>query len=203
MPNLYLFFVASIMLNLTPGNDMLYVISRSISQGFRGGLFSSLGIFIGCLVHVFAAVFGISLIIANSPILFQAIKFAGAAYLIYLGINALRTKPNTPETQNDLQKVKPWQLLKQGAITNALNPKVAIFFLSFLPQFIDTNAGHTATQLFQLGMWFDVQGTLILIIIAFLIGRTSNFIKQNPNFWAVQEKITAVILIGLGIKLLV
>ena len=203
MPNLNLFFVASIMLNLTPGNDMLYVISRSISQGFRGGLFSSLGIFIGCLVHVFAAVFGISLIIANSPILFQAIKFAGAAYLIYLGINAFRTKPNTPETQNDLQKVKPWQLLKQGAITNALNPKVAIFFLSFLPQFIDTNVGHTATQLFQLGMWFDVQGTLILILIAFLIGRTSNFIKQNPKFWAVQEKITAVILIGLGIKLLV
>ncbi len=190
------------MLNLTPGNDMLYVISRSISQGFKGGLFSALGIFIGCLIHVFAAVLGISFIIAKSPFLFQAIKFAGAAYLIYLGIQALSAKPSTNDAQKDLQQVNPYQLLKQGAITNALNPKVAIFFLSFLPQFINPSA-HTAIQLFTLGMWFDVQGTFILIAIAFLIGRTRNFIQQNPKFWAVQEKITGVILIGLGVKLVV
>ena len=202
MQNLYLFFIASLMLNLTPGNDMLYVISRSISQGFKGGLFSALGIFIGCLVHVFAAVLGISFIIAKSAFLFQAIKFAGAAYLIYLGINALIAKPSTNDAQKDLQKVNPYQLLKQGAITNALNPKVAIFFLSFLPQFINPTT-HTAIQLFTLGIWFDVQGTLILICIAFLIGRTRNFIQQNPKFWAIQEKITGVILIGLGVKLVV
>ncbi len=202
MQNLYLFFIASLMLNLTPGNDMLYVISRSISQGFKGGLFSALGIFIGCLIHVFAAVLGISFIIAKSAFLFQAIKFAGAAYLIYLGINALIAKPSTNDAQKDLQKVNPYQLLKQGAITNALNPKVAIFFLSFLPQFINPTT-HTAIQLFTLGIWFDVQGTLILICIAFLIGRTRNFIQQNPKFWAIQEKITGVILIGLGVKLVV
>src|SRR5580698_10063934 len=92
--NLYLFFIASLLLNLTPGNDMLYVASRSISQGVKGGIVSALGVFAGCFVHISAAVLGLSIIIAKSAYLFELIKFAGAAYLIYLGVKALFSKPN-------------------------------------------------------------------------------------------------------------
>ncbi len=189
------------MLNLTPGNDMMYVISRTLSQGFKGGLYSAFGIFLGCLVHIAAAVFGLSIIIAKSAFLFGVIKFAGAAYLIYLGIKALVKKASMPQ-ETYHQKKDHWKLLKQGIITNALNPKVAIFFLSFLPQFIDATSHNFQFQLLTLGIWFDLQGTFILIVIAFLIGKSRDFIKTNPRFWHIQEKLTGLILVGLGIKLI-
>ena len=199
--NLYLFFIASLLLNLTPGNDMIYVASRSVSQGTKAGIFSAMGIFIGCLVHIFAALLGLSLIIAESAFLFGIIKFAGAAYLIYLGIKALTSKSDFDKDIEKLPAIDKWKLLKQGIITNALNPKVAIFFLSFLPQFINPASSLFKLQLLALGLWFDIQGVLILIILAFILGKTKNFLKQNRKIWTVQEKFTGIILIGLGIKL--
>jgi len=198
--NLYLFFIASLLLNLTPGNDMIYVASRSISQGIKAGMISAMGIFIGCFVHIIAAVFGLSVIIAKSAFLFEIIKFLGAGYLIYLGIKAVITKSDFNKDLTRLPKVNTWRLLKQGIITNALNPKVALFFLSFLPQFIEIGSPLYKAQLFSLGLWFDLQGTFVLIIVAYLLGKTSNFIKNNQKFWKIQEKITGIILIGLGIK---
>src|SRR6185503_18907216 len=168
--NLYLFFIASLLLNLTPGNDMIYVASRSISQGIKAGMISALGVFIGCFVHILAAVFGLSIIIAESAFLFELIKLLGAGYLIYLGIKALITKSDFNKGITTLPKVDKWKLLKQGIITNALNPKVALFFLSFLPQFIQINSPLYKAQLFSLGLWFDLQGALVLIIVAFLLG---------------------------------
>jgi threonine/homoserine/homoserine lactone efflux protein len=200
MQNLYLFFIASLLLNLTPGNDMMYVASRSISQGIKAGIISAIGVFIGCFVHIMAAVFGLSIIIMKSAFLFELIKFIGAGYLIYLGIKALLTKSNFNKNIITLPPTDKWKLLKQGIITNALNPKVALFFLSFLPQFIQVSSSIYKVQLFMLGLWFDLQGTLVLIIVAWLIGNASNFIKNNQKFWRVQEKITGIILIGLGIK---
>ena len=199
--NLYLFFVASLLLNLTPGNDMLYVASRSVSQGIRAGVVSSLGIFVGCFVHIFAAVLGLSIIIAKSAALFQLIKYAGAAYLIYLGIKSLVSKPNTDAATVQPVKANYWKLFKQGILTNALNPKVAIFFLSFLPQFIYPASPYFKVQLFTLGLWFAVQGTLVLIIVACILGKTKDFFKQNPRVWLIQEKITGLILVALGIKI--
>ncbi len=198
--NLYLFFIASLLLNLTPGNDMIYVASRSISQGFKAGAISASGIFIGCFVHILAAVFGLSIIIAKSALLFELIKFLGAGYLIYLGIKALKAKSHFNENITALRDLDKWKLLKQGIITNALNPKVALFFLSFLPQFIQTNSAFYKVQLFSLGLWFDLQGSLVLVITAYFLGRTRNFIKKNERFWRIQGKITGIILIGLGIK---
>ncbi len=198
--NFYLFFIASLLLNLTPGNDMIYVASRSISQGIKAGMISALGVFIGCFVHILAAVFGLSIIIAKSAFLFELIKYLGAGYLIYLGIKALITRSNFNKDITTLPPVDKWKLLKQGIITNALNPKVALFFLSFLPQFIQVGSSLYKVQLFSLGLWFDLQGTFILIIVAYLLGKTSNFIKNNERFWKIQEKITGIILIGLGIK---
>lgn len=201
MTNLYLFFIASLLLNLTPGNDMLYVASRSVSQGVKGGIVSALGVFAGCFVHISAAVPGLSIIIAKSAYLFQLIKFAGAAYLVYLGVKALISKPSENVTSHHFAKANYWKLFKQGAITNALNPKVAVFFLSFLPQFIDPASPWFKFQLLTLGLWFAVQGTTVLIVVACIFGKTKDFFKRNPKVWRIQEKITALVLVGLGIKL--
>ncbi|MDB5022457.1 MAG: leuE [Mucilaginibacter sp.] len=198
--NLYLFSIASLLLNLTPGNDMLYVASRSICQGIKAGIISSLGIFFGCFAHIIAAVLGLSIIVARSAYLFSIIKFAGAAYLLYLGIKALLTKANVSIDAKNVVKADQWKLFKQGIITNAINPKVAIFFLSFLPQFIEPSSSFFKIQLFTLGVWFALQGTLILIIVAIIFGKAKNFFEQNPKVWLIQEKMTGVILIGLGIK---
>ncbi len=179
---------------------MIYVASRSISQGIKAGIISAVGVFLGCFVHITAAVFGLSIIIMKSAFLFELIKYVGAAYLIYLGIKAFTTKSNFNKELTTLPKVDKWKLLKQGIITNSLNPKVALFFLSFLPQFIRIDSSLYKVQLFSLGLWFAVQGTLVLIIVAYLLGKTGNFIKNNQRFWRVQEKVTGLILIGLGIK---
>ncbi|MEO8666033.1 MAG: LysE family translocator [Ignavibacteria bacterium] len=199
--NLYLFFIASLLLNLTPGNDMIFVASRSISQGTKAGVFSAIGVFFGCSIHIIAAIFGLSLIIAESAFLFSVIKFAGAGYLIYLGVKALMSRSGFVNDKSDLPEINKWKLMKQGFITNALNPKVAIFFLSFLPQFIDPSSHLFQLQLLSLGLWFDLQGTLILILVSYILGKSKNFIKQNQKIITIQEKFTGLILIGLGIKL--
>lgn len=201
--NLYLFFIASLLLNLTPGNDMLYVASRSVSKGIKGGIVSALGVFAGCFVHISAAVLGLSIIISKSAYLFQLIKYAGAAYLIYLGIKTLWSKTSVNLDEEQSPKANYWKLFKQGAVTNILNPKVAVFFLSFLPQFIDASSSFFKFQLFILGLWFAVQGTTVLIIVACIFGKTKDFFKRNPKVWRIQEKITGLVLVGLGIKIAV
>ncbi|HEX5171221.1 MAG TPA: LysE family translocator [Cyclobacteriaceae bacterium] len=199
--NLYLFFIASLLLNVTPGNDMIFVASRTISQGSKAGYLSALGIFVGCFVHILAAVFGLSVIIAQSALLFETIKYAGAAYLIYLGIKMMITKPNENIYITEISFQRKSKIFQQGVLTNALNPKVAIFFLSFLPQFVNASSPYVKMQFLLLGMWFAVQGTLVLLAVAFLLGRTTNFLKYNPAFWLCQERITGLVLVTLGVKL--
>ncbi len=179
----------------------MYVLSRSSSQGVKAGIISATGIFIGCFFHIIAAIFGLSIIIAKSVFLFDLIKFTGAAYLIYLGCNALFTRPNVEEDIKKFTGIDNRKLLKQGIITNIFNPKVALFFLSFLPQFTDAASPFFKWQLFSLGLWFNTQGTLILLIVAWLSGKASNFIKQHRNLWNIQQKFTGFIIIILGIRL--
>ena len=197
--DLSLFFITSLLVNLTPGNDMMYVLSRSLSQGVRAGIISATGIFIGCFFHIIAAIFGLSVIIAKSAFLFDLIKLIGAAYLIYLGCNALLTSPDKEDIKK-LPEINNRKLLKQGIITNIFNPKVALFFLSFLPQFADAASPFFKWQLFTLGLWFNIQGTLILIIVAWLSGKTSGFIKQHRSLRNIQQKFTGLVLIILGIR---
>src|SRR5215470_8174248 len=135
--NFYLFLSVSILVNLSPGPDMLYTAARSLSQGTKAGIFSTLGIFTGCLFHITAAVFGLSKIIEESVLLFSIIKYAGAAYLIYLGIRSLINKKKNASEIKSLPTMSTRKIFLQGMTTNILNPKVAIFFLSFLPQFIN------------------------------------------------------------------
>jgi len=197
----YLFLSVSILVNLSPGPDMLYVAARSLSQGTRAGILSALGIFSGCLFHISAAIFGLSKIIQESIVLFSIIKYAGAVYLIYLGLKSLFNKKNAVGKIKKLTAISYRKIFFQGVLTNILNPKVAIFFISFLPQFIDPKSAYLKEQIGFLGLWFAVQGTFILIIVASLTGAFRDMLQQNKNFWNWQEKITGMILIGLGLKI--
>jgi len=196
----WVFALAALLLNLTPGNDMLYVAARSTSQGIKAGIISSLGIMAGCMVHILAAVIGLSAIIAQSALAFNIIKYVGAAYLVYLGIRSIISRKKTFEVKNKMQQQSYTRIFWQGVITNVLNPKVALFFLAFLPQFINVESKHTALQILFLGTWFNVGGTLVNILVAILFGKIGTWLSHSPRFIQWQERITGAMLIALGIK---
>ena len=196
----WVFALAALLLNLTPGNDMLYVAARSTSQGIKAGIISSLGIMAGCMVHILAAVIGLSAIIAQSALAFNIIKYVGAAYLVYLGIRSIISQKKTFEVKNKMQQQSYTRIFWQGVITNVLNPKVALFFLAFLPQFINVESKHTALQILFLGTWFNVGGTLVNIMVAILFGKIGTWLSHSPRFIQWQERITGAMLIALGIK---
>jgi len=199
--NFYLFLTVSLLINLSPGPDMIYTAARSLSQGIKAGIFSALGIFVGCLFHTSAAVFGLSKIIEESVLLFSIIKYAGAVYLIYLGVRSLLKNSKNKKEIDTLPRLTNRRIFFQGMLTNILNPKVAIFFLSFLPQFINPQSSHLREQIAFLGLWFDTQGAATLILVACAVGAFKNLLQKNKAFWNWQEKITGVILIGLGVKM--
>ncbi len=195
-----LFALASLMLNITPGNDMIFVATHSTSHGIRAGMMAALGIALGCVVHIIAAVLGISAIIAQSAVLFDVIKYLGAAYLIYIGIKAIVSKTQSFDISSDKAPVSDGVILKQGIFTNVLNPKVALFFLAFLPQFINTQNQSIGLQILLLGLWFNISGTIVNFGVAWAFGKAGNFLKQYPAFSFWQNKITGGILILLGLK---
>lgn len=196
-----LFALAALMLNITPGNDMVFVISRSLT-GTRAGIFAALGIGLGCFLHIFASVIGLSVIIKQSETLFNIIRYAGAAYLIYIGVRSLLEKPSTmilSKTEND--KNNNLKILRQGAITNMLNPKVSLFFLAFLPQFINNQADNVSVQIFFLGLWFNFSGTLVNVLIALLFSKVVARLSNFQRFWKIQSKVSGIILILLGLQI--
>ncbi len=191
--NFWVFVLAALLLNLTPGNDMLYVAARSTGQGMRAGIISALGIMVGCMVHIFLAMVGLSAIIAKSALAFEIIKFIGAGYLIFLGIKALATKKANLNIENENKKESLKKIFWQGVLTNVLNPKVALFFLAFLPQFINLNGTNTSWQILFLGSWFNVQGTLINIIVALLFGKIGSWLSNSSRFILLQQRITGIV----------
>ena len=195
-----IFAFASLMLNITPGNDMLYVATRSTSQGIKAGIVSALGIAGGCIVHLLAAVIGLSAIIANSAIAFDIIKYSGAAYLVYLGIKAFISQQNNFRINEKIEKKSLSKLFWQGTVTNVLNPKVALFFLAFLPQFVHPEKGNTAMQISLLGLWFNFSGTIVNIVVAMLFGKLGNWLADKQAFISWQNKFTGLLLVGSGIK---
>lgn len=181
---------------------MIYTAARSLSQGTKAGVFSALGIFTGCLFHIAAATFGLSRIIEESVLLFSIIRYAGAGYLIYLGIRSLINKKRNAGEIKSLTLMSNRKIFLQGMTTNILNPKVAIFFLSFLPQFINPQSKYVEEQIAFLGLWFDVQGAVVLLLVATVTGAFRNLFQKNPGFWQWQQKITGIILFSLGIRML-
>ena len=198
--NFWVFALTGLLLNLTPGNDMLYVMTRSSGQGTKAGVISALGIAAGCIVHILAAVAGLSALIAESALAFTVIKYLGAAYLVYLGMKSLFSKRRALTIGQRLQQLSYRKIFWQGVFTNVLNPKVALFFLAFLPQFIDVHKGNTFLQILFLGTWFNIIGTVVNILVALLFGKIGAWLSKSPAFLQWQERITGLLLIGLGCK---
>jgi threonine/homoserine/homoserine lactone efflux protein len=193
------FLVAAFALNIAPGPDMLYVIGRSVGQGRKAGIVSSLGVFVGCWVHILAAAFGIAALLRSSPVAFNMVRYAGAAYLIYLGIRMLAQKTDLAAQQLTTESLVA--IFRQGAITNVLNPKVAIFFLAFLPQFIDAHRGSVALQIIVLGLIFNIGGTLVNLALAYAGGTLGELLRRNQSIARLQRRFTGLIFVALGLRL--
>jgi threonine/homoserine/homoserine lactone efflux protein len=195
------FMLASLLLNVTPGPDTLYIVSRSVSEGRRAGFVSALGISTGCLVHTGLAAFGLSAVLSTSAAAFDTVKIAGALYLIYLGIRALRSRPAA--TMDTPPVPRPaLALYRQGVVTNVLNPKVALFFLAFLPQFIVPGSGLGPVPFLALGLLFVVQGTLWCVLLVLFASRATEAIRMNGRAALTLERLTGGVFIALGLNLL-
>ncbi len=167
-----LFIVAGLVLNITPGPDTLLIVSRSSAGGWRSGAAAALGIGAGCLVHTLAAAIGVSALIAASADAFAAIKWLGAAYLLYLGVRLLFLRSSAGGEPSPTRDTAARSSFVQGLLTNVLNPKVALFFLAFLPQFVDPGASDKAVPLVWLGLIFNANGLLWNLLVAWLAARS-------------------------------
>ncbi len=199
LTTVFLFSITSILLALTPGPDMLYIATRSIAQGRSAGIVSVLGVHTGVFIHTIAAVLGISALIEASAVAFNFVRFAGAAYLIYLGIHAFLSKAETLEVKT-VEHKKLRNIFYQGLITNLLNPKVILFFLAFFPQFVDPSKGNVPFQLVLLGVILVVVSLPIDIGISLLSGIFGKWLKARKGTQQAGKWITGSVFISLGIS---
>ncbi len=199
MQNISLFIFATLLLAMTPGQDFIYVMIRSISQGTRAGIIAISGLMIGVTLHTLAAATGVAAILLTSSYAFMAVKLVGAVYLIYLGIQAFRQKGNL-DINKPRDQASDFKLFKEGIISSVLNPKLAIFFMAFLPQFVENDA-DTFTEMIKLGLLFAILSLPILISVAMLSSKFGDFITGNEKVSRSIGKVTGIVLIGLGIRL--
>jgi threonine/homoserine/homoserine lactone efflux protein len=193
---LAVFLLASYALAIVPGPAVVYIVNRSLSQGRRAGVVSAVGIATGGSVHVLAAAVGISAVLASSAVAFALVKYAGAAYLVYLGIRAMRstgTMIDLKLTRSSLRRI-----FTQGVVVNVLNPKTALFFLSFVPQFIDPEAGAILPQMLVLGSVFIAAALSSDLLYAVAAGTMRKALDRRPGLRNANRWITAGIFFGLG-----
>jgi threonine/homoserine/homoserine lactone efflux protein len=195
---LELFAVAAFALIIIPGPAVLYIVSQSVSQGRVGGLAAVLGVEIGAFVHVAGAALGVSAILASSATAFSALKLAGGAYLVVLGIRRLLERDS--ESQPGTIRTRPLSsIFRQGVIVNALNPKTALFFLAFLPQFVDPDRGHVALQAAILGLVWVLIATLCDAVWAIGSGSLVGLLRTSARARRVERRASGGVLIGLGV----
>ena len=195
------FVLTGILLNITPGSDTIYILSRSISQGKKAGIVSALAISCGSVVHTLFAALGLSIIISQSAMAFNLVKYAGAAYLLFLGIKTLFSKSSLSKINEVNTELNYQKIFISGMLTNILNPKVALFFLAFLPQFIDPHyAKHTLSFLI-LGFTFVFSGTIWCLILAIFSSKLASKLMAHASFKTYLDKITGFVFIALGLKL--
>jgi threonine/homoserine/homoserine lactone efflux protein len=200
LQTLLLFMTAGLALNLTPGPDMLYVATRSVSEGRAAGLVSALGIAAGCLVHLAALALGLAALLARIPEAYEAVRLIGAAYLIYLGARSLfRPRGLTPGAEP--ARATLVAIFRQGVITNVLNPKVALFFLAFLPQFVDPVRGSPVAQIVLLGLLFNCSGTLVNAAVAIMASRATGWLRSQEVASRRLQRLTGVVFLALGARL--
>ncbi|CDY76629.1 L-lysine permease [Caballeronia glathei] len=201
-----LFLVAVFLLNVTPGPDTAYIVGRSVAQGRGAGIVSALGISAGCIVHTLACAFGLTALLAASATAFTVIKVAGAIYLIYLGVRLMLAKPdsNAAATAEISAKAAPKplrQLFAQGFITNVLNPKVVLFFVSFFPQFVVADSPHKVPAFLTLGLVFILMSTVWNGLVAWIAGSVTQRFSGKPGIKAWFDRGVGGAFVGLGIKL--
>jgi threonine/homoserine/homoserine lactone efflux protein len=194
---LALFVTASLALLVTPGPAVFYVVTQSISHGRRAGLASTFGIHTGTLVHVAAATIGLSALLASSALAFDVVKYLGAGYLIFVGLRRLAGRERTPDVEQP--RVRPLgRLYGQGIVVNVLNPKTALFFLAFLPQFVDPARGAAWHQILLLGLLFSVLGFLSDSSWALVAGTLGERLRRSERFPTVQRYVSGTVFVGLG-----
>ncbi|HUO80928.1 MAG TPA: LysE family translocator [Steroidobacteraceae bacterium] len=196
-----LFAAAALLLVVTPGPDTLYVVSHATARGRRGGVIAALGIGAGCLLHILAATAGLSALLLASATAFALVRYAGAAYLVWVGIGLLRAPRRAPAAVPRTAPADDRRIFLGAALTNALNPKVALFFLAFLPQFVDLNGAHRAASLLVLGALFDAGGTLWLLIIALLAARAVAASEAAARAARWLGRATGAAFVALGLRL--
>ncbi|MFK8054775.1 MAG: LysE family translocator [Saprospiraceae bacterium] len=200
--NFEAFVLAGLILNLTPGSDTMYILSRSIAQGRKAGVISVLGISTGAIFHIAMATLGLSVILAQSAIAFEIVKYTGAAYLVYLGLIAIFKKSDDAfELEEGRKSLSYRKIYGSGILTNILNPKVALFFLAFLPQFIDPTYSQSAVPFLILGLTFLLTGTLWCLTLAIFASKLSDRIRKNYKVKQWLDKVSGGIFIALGLKL--
>jgi threonine/homoserine/homoserine lactone efflux protein len=200
--DLPLFVAAGLLLNLTPGVDFLYVLGRGASRGFAAGVWAALGIGAGCFVHIVAAALGLSAVLASSASAFAVVKWVGAAYLIYVGFTMVRQRARgeiTPARTNDGASMR--KVFWQGFATNVLNPKVALFFLAFMPQFIDVHSATKVQAFLLLGMIFNTTGTLWNIFVAAASAFIARRLEAASRAGLWLNRCLGTLFVALGVKL--
>lgn len=199
--NLYLFIGASLVMLITPGPAVMYIVARSLEQGRKAGLLSVLGIQLGVVVHILAAALGLSTLMMTSALAYSAVKYAGAAYLIYLGISKLMQR-DAPVAAPEAGRVAPAELSRvfwQGTVVAILNPKTALFFLAFLPQFVNPASGWVPGQIVALGLLFSFMATITDGTWALVAGSSRGLLLNSRRYVQSERYVTGSVLIGLGL----
>ena len=196
-----LFLAAGIFLNLTPGPDTVYILGRSIAQGREAGIASALGICVGSIFHSCAAALGLSAILATSAVAFAAIKLLGGAYLFFLGIKMLLDRRRQLTLPSNFRRRTTIAAFRQGVFTNVLNPKVALFFLAFLPQFIDPASNMKVFAFLMLGLTFVTTGTIWCLILAWFASAFSERLRTNETIGQWLNRAAGALFVFLGLRL--
>ncbi len=196
------FLLTAVLLTVTPGPDNLMVLSVGVSRGRRSGMAFGLGCAVGCLSHTLLAVLGVSALVAASPTAFLALKWAGGAYLMWLGVQALRHAGGSQIKPGQAQAMSARHLFTKGLVANAINPKVVLFFLSFLPQFVDASRGQLEWQLASLGILFTLQAAILFGLMGYFAGVIGAWLSRKPKvgFWL--DRTTGVLFVTLGLRMI-
>lgn len=197
------FLAAAVLITLSPGPDNLMVLSTGVAKGRLRGIAFGLGCAFGCLSHTLLAVIGVSALIAASPTAFMALKIVGGLYLIWMGWGAIRSRGGARVNTQAALGESPWRLFAKGLVVAAINPKVALFFLSFLPQFVVAARGDANWQTGALGIVFTLQAAVLFGLLGFFSGTIGGWLNRTPRAGMWLDRIAGTVFIGLGLRLIV
>jgi threonine/homoserine/homoserine lactone efflux protein len=198
----WLFIATAIVLVITPGQDTFFILGRSLAGGRAAGIAAALGITAGSVIHTLLAALGLSALLATSPYAFMAVKFAGAAYLVYIGARALLSRSKVlPGEEAGASADGRWAAFRSGVVTNLLNPKVGLFFLALMPQFIDAASSHKVAAFMALGLTFVTLGVVWCVVLAIAAASLRGWFLRRPSMATVMNRIAGAMFIALGLRL--